>query len=93
MKRIFASGLCLLMAVAVNAQFGDFGKRALDKAKQKLQTEVKNQTDPETVRARLDSSDFNYAISVIDNSGIMNLASLREDLIKGGTSIKAGVET
>lgn len=93
MKRIFIVLFGVAMMVSAHAQFGDFGKRALDKAKQKLQTEVKNQVDPETVRARLDSSDFNYAISVIDNSGILSMASVKENLIKGGTSIKTTVET
>lgn len=86
MKLLFVTLLMVLVGELAQAQFGDFGKRALDKAKQRVQNEVKNQTDPETVRARLDSSDFNYAISVIDNSGIMNITSAQEAIFKGVTT-------
>ncbi|MBS1555447.1 MAG: CHAT domain-containing protein [Bacteroidetes bacterium] len=87
MKRIFVVLFGVAMMVSAHAQFGDFGKRALDKAKQKLQTEVKNQVDPETVRARLDSSDFNYAISVIDNSGVMSIKDFGESLVKTANAV------
>ncbi|MFN7601860.1 MAG: tetratricopeptide repeat protein, partial [Bacteroidota bacterium] len=87
MKRLFVIVLSGTMALTAHAQFGDFGKRALDKAKQKLQTEVKNQVDPETVRARLDSSDFNYAISVIDNSGVMSIKDFGESLVKTANAV------
>ena len=73
---IFA--LALLMTTPSRAQFGDLLKKELDKQ----QSVAKNAVDPEKMRDKLDSSDFNYAISVIDNSGMMNIKDINERVIK-----------
>ena len=76
MKKIvlFVLVTCCLPAFA---QFGDLGKKLLDKGKKAAGKEVVKSIDKN--RDKLDSSDFNYAISVIDNSGLMNIHDLSED--------------
>lgn len=79
MKKILLFGAVWLAINTMGySQFGDLKKRLLDKTKEAVQ----NQVDPEIVRARLDSSDFNYAISVIDNSGMMDIKDLGESVVK-----------
>jgi CHAT domain-containing protein/Tfp pilus assembly protein PilF len=65
------------------SQFGDLKKRLLEKGKQA----VEKQMDPEKIRDRVDSSDFNYAISVIDNSGMMNVKNLAERYAKTANTV------
>lgn len=69
---IVFSSVCLSSV----AQFDGLKKKLLDKGKKALTTNV------EESRAKLDSSDFNYAISVIDNSGMMSIKDASEGAIK-----------
>ncbi len=68
----------LLLTIKSHAQFGDILKKELNKQAKAVASEV----DPEKMRDKLDSSDFNYAISVIDNSGMMNVKDLNERVVK-----------
>lgn len=77
MKKIFTLIAFVLVGFTIQAQFGDFGKKLLDKGKKAVEKEAIKGIDKN--RDRLDSSDFNYAISVIDNSGLMNIHDLKED--------------
>jgi CHAT domain-containing protein/tetratricopeptide (TPR) repeat protein len=77
MKKIFTLIAFVFVGFTIQAQFGDFGKKILDKGKKAVEKEAIKGIDKN--RDRLDSSDFNYAISVIDNSGLMNIHDLKED--------------
>lgn len=68
----------LLVAMKSQAQFGDILKKEINKQAKTASSAV----DPEKMRDKLDSSDFNYAISVIDNSGMMNVKDLNERVVK-----------
>jgi len=63
-----------------NAQFGDLVKKGLKKGVEKGKGALEGANDK--ARDRLDSSDFNYAISVIDNSGMMNIRDAGESFTK-----------
>jgi len=65
-----------LLAFQSFAQFDALKKKLLDKGKKTLEGNIDKSRD------RLDSSDFNYAISVIDNSGMMNIRDLDEAATK-----------
>ncbi len=69
----------VLVAGSINsfAQLGGFGKKLLDQGKKLAEKEVVKGIDKN--RDKIDSSDFNYAISVIDNSGLMNIHDANED--------------
>jgi len=69
----------VLASMQASAQFGDLMKKQLDKGKQAVTVSV------EAERAKLDSSDFNYAISVIDNSGMMAIHDTKETFTKGAS--------
>jgi CHAT domain-containing protein len=84
MKRfVMISGLCILPLLGV-AQIGGLKDRLLDKTKQAAQKAAKDKTvsAADAERDRLDSVDFNYAITVIDNSGMMNIRDFDEALTK-----------
>lgn len=66
----------MLISTAANAQFDNMIKKQLEKGKQAATVSL------EAERAKLDSSDFNYAISVIDNSGMMAIRDTKETLTK-----------
>ncbi len=68
--------LLVFASVSANAQFDNMLKKQLDKGKQSAAVSL------EAERAKLDSSDFNYAISVIDNSGMMAIRDAKETLTK-----------
>jgi len=70
----------LLFPFVSNAQFGDLIKKGVKKGFDKGKTLATNSSDK--ARDRLDSSDFNYAISVIDNSGMMNIRDIGESFTK-----------
>ncbi len=72
--------LSAFMATSAFGQFGNLGKKVLEKAKKEVKKEAVSSIDRN--RDKLDSSDFNYAISVIDNSGLMNIHDLNEDASK-----------
>lgn len=58
------------------SQFDALKKKLLDKGKKTLEGNI------DKARDRLDSSDFNYAISVIDNSGMMDIRNAGEGITK-----------
>lgn len=62
------------------AQFEGLKKKIADKAKAVAETKLVSSVDAE--RDRLDSVDFNYAMTVIDNSGMMNIKDFDEALTK-----------
>ena len=81
MKKILLFGAVWLAINTMGySQFGDFGKKVLDRAKKEVKKEAANTIDKN--RDKLDSSDFNYAITVIDNSGLMNIHDAKEDAAK-----------
>ncbi len=73
--KIVVASLFLLPLVS-SAQFGDLIKKGLKKGAEKGKNLATNSSDQ--ARDRLDSTDFNYAISVIDNSGMMNIRDAGE---------------
>jgi tetratricopeptide (TPR) repeat protein len=86
MKRLLAIcllGMGLLAAHDVRAQFPDILQKQIDRGK-KIAT-----GDLEEERTRVDSSDFNYAISVIDNSGMMDIRDAGETVVKTVTSVSS----
>lgn len=81
--------LVLTMVVTANGQFDNLMKKGLDKGKKMAEGGL------EAERDRIDSSDFNYAISVIDNSGMMDIRDADEVVIKRasqGVSIAKGTD-
>src|SRR5258706_11050944 len=74
-RLILMLGLCCYFTSSV-AQFDGLKKKLLDKGKKALTGNV------EQSRTKLDSSDFNCAISVIDNSGMMSIRDANEGAIK-----------
>ena len=79
-KHFFAIGFCVLLSGSVMAQFGALKDKVVQKTKQ-LGKE-KGAEAIERERNRLDSSDFNFAISVMDNSGMMNVTNAMETTTK-----------
>ena len=75
MKAIFL-GVLLAMTFEGQAQFDKYIKKGLDKGKKMTENKVDKDRD------RLDSVDFNYAISVIDNSGMMDIRDFDETVTK-----------
>jgi CHAT domain-containing protein len=71
--------LCFL-ATATKAQVGTFLKDRVEKGKKSLKDKAANKADAD--RDRLDSTDYNYAITVIDNSGMMNIRDRAETMTK-----------
>lgn len=85
MKKVIFVGVLLAMLPLVSeAQLGGLGGRLLEKTKQSATKAAKDKTTGtvDAERDRLDSTDFNYAITVIDNSGMMNIRDFDETLIK-----------
>lgn len=84
MKKIPLLGaVWLMMITSCYSQFGDLKKKLLEKGKQTVEKKM----DPEKIRDRVDSSDFNYAIAVIDNSGMMNVKNLAERYAKTANTV------
>lgn len=75
---------CGWLAISGNAQVGGFLKERLDKGKAALKEKAnaKGEEKLDAERDRIDSTDFNYAISVIDNSGMMNVRDFDETATK-----------
>ena len=65
---------------STNAQVGNFLKERVEKGSKALKDRAANKADAD--RDKLDSTDFNYAISVIDNSGMMNIRDKGEQFTK-----------
>ncbi|GHN00482.1 hypothetical protein WSM22_19710 [Cytophagales bacterium WSM2-2] len=78
-NRIFLITVFLFPLFA-NAQFGDLLKKGASKALEKGKEQAAKNSD--AARDKLDSTDFNYAISVIDNSGMMSIRDASEGLTK-----------
>lgn len=72
---------CLVMVTSAEAQFDDLLKKQIDKGKKIASGDLEEE------RTRIDSSDFNYAISVIDNSGMMDIRDAGETVVKTVTSV------
>jgi CHAT domain-containing protein/tetratricopeptide (TPR) repeat protein len=75
--------LTMLASITASAQFDNLIKKQLDKGKKTAELSM------EAERARIDSSDFNYAISVIDNSGMMDIRDAGETVVKTVTSVNS----
>jgi CHAT domain-containing protein len=69
-----------LAVTSVEAQVGNFLKERVDKGKKALKDRAADKADAD--RDKLDSTDFNYAITVIDNSGMMNIRDRAETMTK-----------
>jgi CHAT domain-containing protein len=75
---------CLGFCVAGSAQIGGILKRTAEKAAKNSSEHLKGKAadKADAERDRLDSVDFNFAISVIDNSGMLNIREKGENLTK-----------
>ncbi len=85
MKKIILVGsLLIITSLICEAQLGGLKDRLVEKTKQAAQKAAKDKTvgKADAERDRLDSVDFNYAITVIDNSGMMNIRDFDETLTK-----------
>jgi CHAT domain-containing protein len=71
--------LCLLVTTT-EAQVGNFLKERVEKGKKTLKDKAASKADAD--RDKLDSTDYNYAITVIDNSGMMNIRDRAETMTK-----------
>ena len=84
MRTTCAAAILIFISSATTAQIGGFLKQKADQVGQKstnlLKGKASNKADAD--RDRLDSFDFNYAISVIDNSGMLNIRDKGEGLTK-----------
>lgn len=76
-----AIGIVLLAMGTANAQFDNLLKKQIDRGKKIASGDLEEE------RTRIDSSDFNYAISVIDNSGMMDIQDADEAAIKTVTTV------
>ena len=83
MKRIPLLLIICLASMSAEAQFDNLMKKAVDKSKSAATTGLEDE------RTRIDSSDFNYAISVIDNSGMMDIRDADETVIKTASSVSS----
>ena len=77
----FIAAIFIFISLQSNAQFDRLLKKAQEKGKQL----VENRTDK--AREKLDSTDFIFAISVLDNSGIMNVQDWGENIAKGADNL------
>jgi len=75
-----AIAIVVLSMTTAHAQVGGFLKERAEKAKSALKDRAASKADAD--RDKLDSTDFNYAITVIDNSGMMNIRDKGEQLTK-----------
>jgi CHAT domain-containing protein/Tfp pilus assembly protein PilF len=74
-----------VVSITTQAQLGGLLQKGLDKGK-KLATKSANES-VDAAQEKLDSTDFNYAISVIDNSGMMDIRDANENAIKGASAV------
>src|SRR6185295_759182 len=77
----------LAIFMDATAQFDNLIKKGLEKGKKSV--EKMGSEELENQRNHLDSVDFNYAISVIDNSGMMNIRDLGERAVKTASTVSA----
>ncbi len=83
-KLIFVGVLLAIFPLMAKAQLGAIKDRLVDKTKKAAGKAAKDKGvgTADAERDRLDSTDFNYAITVIDNSGMMNIRDFDETLTK-----------
>ncbi|MEY4929981.1 MAG: hypothetical protein RI909_705 [Bacteroidota bacterium] len=83
-KVIFVGVFMVLFPLMSSAQLGGLKDRLVEKTKQAAKSAAKERSTgaADAERDRLDSVDFNYAITVIDNSGMMNIRDFDETLTK-----------
>jgi CHAT domain-containing protein len=88
MKKLFFLVVLITSANISEAQLGGLKDRLVEKTKQAASKAAKDRTTnaADAGRDKLDSTDFNYAISVIDNSGMMNIKDWDETLTKSAYS-------
>lgn len=67
----------------VQAQFPGVLQKQIDRGKKAVTGDLEDE------RTRIDSTDFNYAISVIDNSGMMDIRDADETVVKTVTSVSS----
>ena len=77
--------LLLFYTVFSHAQFENLKNKVLEKSKKLAKDRTTSAVDRE--RDKLDSTDFNYAITVIDNSGIMNIRDAKETAVKSASAV------
>ncbi len=81
MRSGFVAAVVVLSSLNIaHAQVGNFLKDRAKNATKSLKERAASSADAD--RDRLDSTDFNYAITVIDNSGMMNIRDKAEQLTK-----------
>ena len=80
-----ATIVLLFLAFHSQAQFGALKDKVLEKGKKLAKDKSSSTVDAE--RDKLDSTDFNYAITVIDNSGMMNIRNTNERLVKSAAVV------
>jgi len=68
--------MVMTLVVTAQAQFDNMLKKGLDRGKKVAEGNLDAERD------RIDSTDFNYAISVIDNSGMMDIRDADETMVK-----------
>ncbi len=83
-KLIFIITIMTLLPLVSTAQLGAMKDRLIEKTKKAAKNAAKDRSvgAADAERDRLDSADFNYAIKVIDNSGMMNIRDFDETLTK-----------
>jgi CHAT domain-containing protein/Tfp pilus assembly protein PilF len=75
----------LAIPFSAKAQFDNLKNKVLEKTKKLAKDRSASTVEAE--RDKLDSTDFNYAITVIDNSGIMNIRNANERLVKSASAV------
>lgn len=77
--------LLLFAPIYSHAQFESFKNRVIENSKKLAKSKTTSKIDSE--RDKLDSTDFNYAITVIDNSGIMDIRDVKETVVKSASTV------
>jgi len=77
--------IALIISTTIRAQLGGLLQKSLEKGKQLAGKSAAESVDK--AQDKLDSTDFNYAISVIDNSGMMDIRDANENAVKGATAV------
>jgi len=85
MKYLSLIVIFLAISFCGSAQFDNIKNKVLEKTKKLAKDRSASTVEAE--RDKLDSTDFNYAITVIDNSGIMNIRNANERLVKSASAV------
>jgi CHAT domain-containing protein/Tfp pilus assembly protein PilF len=86
-KSVFVGALFIVIPFFCQAQLGGIKDRLVKKVKEAGKDRLNSEIDDS--RDRLDSTDFNYAITVIDNSGMLNVRNLDETATKTASQVKS----